>query len=533
MSPIRKIVPLVISSSKTPPDLIVHDDLVVFRAALNFVSTACSRTKIGSVRLNIHTLDDKLIFECRDTAPDVSARDSLIIFKSESSKGLQDASLGSLHIAASLIASVGGKSGFQPRDVSDGEVLYAGDRHHAGSIVWFSIPLGAQSPRGAATTVVVQESTGIGTDEIVITDTPTRDAQSLLQSSTGSHGKEKRLIPTGITCRSIRRERILDRVVAGSKFTDKTKSSAQTATGAKVRLKKALVIDDCLVVRKGMGRALSKLGCEVTLAENGMEGLQELKKTIFDFSLCDFFMPVMDGLDCVREYRQWEKRHRPWFRQYIVGISAHAGNKDVGLGSELGMDDFKAKPVVVNALKELVESEVVIRKSQQLDKFDSAPASRGTLLMDDAGIDQKRGESSVTLPVCLIVTPDIVDSAGQVLERNSWKYDVTRDHKSAMTSLRLRNYEAVLFDEDLEGASGFVTDFRAWEAKHRVKRQTNIFFLSSICETASSGDEALLVQPPSGFDGAIRKQILWNDFENLMRRNKDASYSSLNYIISR
>jgi CheY-like chemotaxis protein len=111
------------------------------------------------------------------------------------------------------------------------------------------------------------------------------------------------------------------------------------------RIKKALVIEDSVVVRKTLARALQKLGYDVSQAVDGMEGLKELKQTVYDLSLCDFLMPNMDGLDCVQQYRKWEEENRPSFRQYIVGISAHAGHKDIEKGLEIGMNHFYAKPV--------------------------------------------------------------------------------------------------------------------------------------------------------------------------------------------
>ena len=84
------------------------------------------------------------------------------------------------------------------------------------------------------------------------------------------------------------------------------------------RPKRALVIDDSLIIRKGIDRALTNVGLEVAQAQNGMEGFKKLKSTVFDLVLCDFLMPVMDGLDCVKQYRDWEEQHRPWFRQVSV-----------------------------------------------------------------------------------------------------------------------------------------------------------------------------------------------------------------------
>jgi len=86
----------------------------------------------------------------------------------------------------------------------------------------------------------------------------------------------------------------------------------------KARVKEALIIDDSLSIRKAIDRALSNLGFNVSQAENGMVGLLCMKSKAFDIVLCDFLMPIMDGLDCVKQFRAWEVDHRSWFRQVSV-----------------------------------------------------------------------------------------------------------------------------------------------------------------------------------------------------------------------
>ena len=89
------------------------------------------------------------------------------------------------------------------------------------------------------------------------------------------------------------------------------------------RTRHALVIDDSITIRKSIERALVKMGFAVSLATNGMEGLKCLQKSLFDVVLCDFLMPIMDGLDCVQQYRSWENRNRPWFRQVGINFRKH------------------------------------------------------------------------------------------------------------------------------------------------------------------------------------------------------------------
>lgn len=72
-----------------------------------------------------------------------------------------------------------------------------------------------------------------------------------------------------------------------------------------------LLIEDDVPTRKLMTRALEKKGLIVEQAVNGVEGLEKLKKGVFHVVLCDVMMPVMDGIECIRRFRQWEKVDRP------------------------------------------------------------------------------------------------------------------------------------------------------------------------------------------------------------------------------
>ncbi len=82
-----------------------------------------------------------------------------------------------------------------------------------------------------------------------------------------------------------------------------------------VRKKCALIIDDTNIIRKVFIRALTNMGFVTKQAENGLKGLLHMKTLMFDLVFCDFLMPVMDGLDCVKQYRAWEKENRPCFQQ--------------------------------------------------------------------------------------------------------------------------------------------------------------------------------------------------------------------------
>ena len=68
-------------------------------------------------------------------------------------------------------------------------------------------------------------------------------------------------------------------------------------------------------------------------------------------------MPAMDGMDCIRTFRAWEKLHRPSScrRQFVVGMSAHASEPDVQTALRLGMDTYRDKPLTFATIKALTE----------------------------------------------------------------------------------------------------------------------------------------------------------------------------------
>ncbi len=67
---------------------------------------------------------------------------------------------------------------------------------------------------------------------------------------------------------------------------------------------RALIIDDSSVMRKIVERSLRQAGLDlekVVEASNGAEGLAALQGNVVDLILCDINMPVMDGLEFVRQ----------------------------------------------------------------------------------------------------------------------------------------------------------------------------------------------------------------------------------------
>jgi CheY-like chemotaxis protein len=81
------------------------------------------------------------------------------------------------------------------------------------------------------------------------------------------------------------------------------------AAAAAVTGPTALVIDDTGSVRKLLCKTLEGKGLRCDVARNGLEGLHMMRCKRYSVVLCDAFMPVMGGMECIQRFRQWEESH--------------------------------------------------------------------------------------------------------------------------------------------------------------------------------------------------------------------------------
>ena len=68
-------------------------------------------------------------------------------------------------------------------------------------------------------------------------------------------------------------------------------------------MKQCLVVDDSRVIRKVARRILEELAFEIDEAADGQEALNHCRKSMPDAILLDWNMPVMNGIDFLRQLR--------------------------------------------------------------------------------------------------------------------------------------------------------------------------------------------------------------------------------------
>jgi CheY-like chemotaxis protein len=118
-----------------------------------------------------------------------------------------------------------------------------------------------------------------------------------------------------------------------------------------IREARVLVVEDNKLNQRVAASFLGRIGCKVTIADNGKEGLDAATDGEFDMVLMDCQMPVMDGLEATRSIRALPSPARD---VPIVALTAHALPEEKAAAYAVGMDDFMTKPVNFERLRRAV-----------------------------------------------------------------------------------------------------------------------------------------------------------------------------------
>jgi two-component system, sensor histidine kinase len=115
---------------------------------------------------------------------------------------------------------------------------------------------------------------------------------------------------------------------------------------------RVLVVEDTKVNYEVCSELLMHMGHTATAANNGIEALELLLKERFDMVLMDCQMPVMDGYEATRKYREWEMA-QGGKRLPIIALTGNAMEQDKRLCLDAGMDDYLKKPFNLKQLKDI------------------------------------------------------------------------------------------------------------------------------------------------------------------------------------
>jgi signal transduction histidine kinase/CheY-like chemotaxis protein/ligand-binding sensor domain-containing protein len=120
-----------------------------------------------------------------------------------------------------------------------------------------------------------------------------------------------------------------------------------------------LIAEDYPANQKLALNILGKLGYQPHLAQNGSEVLDLVQRRFYEVILMDVQMPEMNGLEATIWIRQ-----QPGPQPTIIAMTANAMTDDREACLRAGMDDYIAKPIVIEELKTALQQAAILRQTQ-------------------------------------------------------------------------------------------------------------------------------------------------------------------------
>ncbi len=168
---------------------------------------------------------------------------------------------------------------------------------------------------------------------------------------------------------------------------------------------RVLVIDDEPDIRELLNLTLSRMGLDVTTAEDLTEARQALQEQSFSFCLTDMRLPDGNGLDLVEEI----SNQFPDLPTAV--ITAHGKIEDAVHALKIGAFDFVSKPVDLAVLRKLVNTALKLRSEEPREE---APQGESAGKAPDSILDRLSGNSPAIMQ-CKTMIAKLARSQAPVL----------------------------------------------------------------------------------------------------------------------
>ena len=144
-----------------------------------------------------------------------------------------------------------------------------------------------------------------------------------------------------------------DGIGTNREINDSKGSAKTTETKERIPLRILLVEDNAINI-ESITDYLSAAGHHVTVARNGLEGVEKTKSELPNLVLMDIQMPVMDGLEAIRSIRSDQDPRVA--RVPVIALTALAMSTDRDKCMQAGADDYIAKPIKLRALAAQIDA---------------------------------------------------------------------------------------------------------------------------------------------------------------------------------
>ena len=114
-------------------------------------------------------------------------------------------------------------------------------------------------------------------------------------------------------------------------------------------IEKILVADDEPLIRRLLQGILEKEGYEISLAEDGVAALEQIKKESFEMVITDIRMPGMGGIELLEMVNQISPC------TLVVAITAHGSIENAVEAMKKGAYDYLTKPITPHQIKLIIQ----------------------------------------------------------------------------------------------------------------------------------------------------------------------------------
>lgn len=207
-------------------------------------------------------------------------------------------------------------------------------------------------------------------------------------------------------------------------------------------MKKILIIEDESSISDFVKLELEYEGYQVSIKEDGREGLKEALENDYDLIILDIMLPSMNGFEICRRLKR--EKNTP-----IIMLSAKDSVTDKVNGLQIGADDYIPKPFAIEEL--LARINAIFRRVDSLDnyivKFKDLVINRNsrTVSRNDKEINLTTKEYELLM--ILIDNKDKVVTRDELLEK-IWGYEY--EPETNVTDVYVRYLRSKLNNENKE-----------------------------------------------------------------------------------
>ncbi|MDD2463864.1 MAG: response regulator [Desulfobulbus sp.] len=138
---------------------------------------------------------------------------------------------------------------------------------------------------------------------------------------------------------------------------------------------KILLAEDNITNQQVTLAVLENMGLVADAVANGQEAITALAAVAYDLVLMDCQMPVLDGYEATRMIRNPQSTVRN-HQVPVIAMTAHAVQAERDRCRECGMDDFLSKPVIPQALAQILEKWLIKPSKQNTNSTQTEPCEQ-------------------------------------------------------------------------------------------------------------------------------------------------------------